>query len=128
MKVIKKTEQDDTDIEKSRCIITQLLDTCADFDLIYIVTADAGEIAMDIWKQRRLSQKIIVLSKNSKVMQGIREGVISSQIAQRNALWGEMAVLYISRMLRGEEIPPYENTGMYEINASNLAVFEKYGG
>ena len=127
MKVIKKAEQDDTDIEKSRRNTAQLLDTYPDFDLLYVVTADAAEVAMDMWKQRKLSQKIIVLSKNSKVMQGIREGVISSQIAQRNALWGEMAVLYINRILKGEDVPPYENTGMYEINASNLPVFEMYG-
>ncbi len=127
MKVIRKAEQDDTDIEKSRRNIAQLLDSHSDLDLFYVVTADAAEIAMDMWKQRKLNAKIIVLSKNSKIMQGIREGVVSSQIAQRNALWGEMAVLYIHRMLRGEDVPPYENTGMYEINASNLPVFEKYG-
>ncbi len=128
MKVVKKVEQDDTDIEKTRRILTNLLDTFRDFDLIYIVTADAAEVAMDMWKQRRLSQKIVVLSKNNKVMHGIREGLISSQISQRNTLWGEMAVLNISRMLKGEQVQPYENTGMYEINAANLPVFEKYGG
>ena len=127
IKVIKKAEQDDTDIEKSRRNIAQLLDAYPEFDLFYVVTADAAEVAMDMWKQRKIKAKIIVLSKDSKVMQGIREGVISSQIAQRNALWGEMAVLYINRMLKGEDVPPYENTGMYEINASNLPVFEKYG-
>ena len=126
MKLIKKAEQDDTDIEKSRRNITQLVESHPDFDLFYVVTADAAEVAIDIWKQKKLSQKIIVLSKDNKVMEGIRDGVVSSQIAQRNALWGEMAVLYINRMLKGEDVPPYENTGMYEINASNLPIFKMF--
>lgn len=127
IKVIKKAEQNDTDLHMTRRIIEDMVEAQQEFDLLYLVNSDAGEIAVDLWRKKGLQKKLVILSKSQKITEGIRDGFVSSQIVQRNNLWGEMAVLAINRMLMNEKVSPYENTGMYEINQSNLKVFETYG-
>lgn len=94
------------------------------FDLLYLVTSDSGEAAIDIWKEQHLDKKFVILSKSTKVTQGIKSGIVSSQIVQRNALWGEMAVKLINKLFHGDTIPEVEDTGMFEINRSNIGIFE----
>ncbi len=123
---VRKVEQQDTDIEKTKRIIEEMLGTNADFDLFYLVNSDAGEIAIDIWRRKHINKKLIILSKSKKISEGIRDGFVSSQIIQRNTLWGEQAVISINKLISGEQVAPYENTGMYETNQINLPIFEAY--
>jgi methyl-accepting chemotaxis protein len=123
---IHKVEQQDTDIEKTKRILEELIDANGGFDLLYLVNSDAGEVAIDIWRKRRIHKKLIILSKSKKISNGIRDGIVSSQIIQRNTLWGEQAVIGINKLINNEQIAPYENTGMYETNQINLPIFEMY--
>lgn len=127
IKIINKEEQMDTAMNVTRRIIEDMTGNYPNFDLLYLVNSDAGEIAVDVFRRKRLDKKLVILSKSKKITEAIRDGIVSSQIVQRNSLWGEKAALYISRILHGEEILPYEDTGMYEINRSNLQAFESYG-
>jgi len=62
-------------------------------------------LAIDIWKARHLDKKLVILSKSAKITEGIRDGIVSSQIVQRNSLWGEMAVKLINKLFQGDIIP-----------------------
>ena len=125
MKITSKIEQQDTDLGTTRRHLENLT-VSSDFDLLYLVNGDAGEIAADIWERRRIDKKLIVLSKSEKVTAAVKKGIVSGQIIQRNTLWGELAVIRLNQLLAGEKIAPYENTGMYEINPINLPIYEKY--
>ncbi|MDI3540920.1 MAG: methyl-accepting chemotaxis protein [Thermosediminibacterales bacterium] len=124
IKIVCKEEQKDTDISKTRRIIENMIKKNPDFDLLYLVNGDAGEVAVDIWKTQHLDKKLIILSKSAKITEGIRMGIVSSQIVQRNTLWGEMAVKLLNKLFQGQNVPEYANTGMYEINKSNIRIFE----
>ncbi|MCR4431535.1 MAG: substrate-binding domain-containing protein [Tepidanaerobacteraceae bacterium] len=124
IKIICKEEQKDTDIAKTKKIIENMIQKNPDFDLLYLVTGDSGEVAVDIWKTQHLDKKLIILSKSAKITEGIRRGIVSSQIVQRNTLWGEMAIKLLNKLFQGENVPEYANTGMYEINKSNINIFE----
>ncbi len=126
IKIIRKEEQVDTDIGRTKRILENMIRENPSFDLLYLVNSDAGEIALDLWKARNLDKKLIVLSKSSKVTEGVKEGIVSSQIVQRNALWGEMAVRLIGKLLQGSEADEMVDTGMYEINASNYHIFDMH--
>lgn len=125
IKVI-KLEQQDTKLERTRSMIEEMVMTNPDFDLMYLVNSDAGEIAMEIWRARELDQKLIVLSKSEKIMSGVKEGIISSQIIQRNTLWGEIAIAGINKLINKERVVPYENTGMLEINQISIPIYQKF--
>ncbi len=125
IQIVKKVEQQDSDMNKARAAIDDMLRTL-DFDLLYLVNSEVGELAVDIWRQRGIDKKLVVLTTSNKVKAAIPEGIVSSQIVQRNTSWGELAVLMLSRMLQGEQVQSYENTGMYEINGTNYATYEMF--
>ncbi len=125
MKVVSKVDQNDSDLSKARQKLEEMLRT-VDFDVLFLVNSEVGELAAEIWQARKLDKKLIVLSTSKKITDAVGDGYVSSQIVQRNTVWGEKAVMYIHRLWNGEHVDSYEDTGMYEINYSNKAVFEKF--
>lgn len=125
IEIVKLAEQMDSDPSETRRIIEDITAN-SDFDLFFVMDSIAGEIAVDIWRRKRLDKKLIVLSKSNAVSQAIKEGIVTSQIVQRNALWGEMAVKMMNDLFQGKKVDEFKDTGMYEINKSNIVVFEKY--
>lgn len=121
--MIHKEEQMDTDPKKTRMILENMIRDYPDFDLIYLVNGEAAEIAVDIWKQRNLKQKIVVLSASSILTKAVGQGIVSNQIVQRNAVWGEMAVKCLMDLLNNKHTETYIDTGMFEINQSNHVIF-----
>ncbi|HHV98649.1 MAG TPA: substrate-binding domain-containing protein [Clostridiaceae bacterium] len=124
IKIICEKEQKDTDIAKTQRIIEEMIRNNPQFDLLYLVTSESGETAIEIWKAQRLDKKLVILSKSAKITEGVKNGIVSSQIAQRNALWGEMAVKLIDKLIKGNTVPKEVDTGLYEINQSNYKIFE----
>lgn len=116
--------QVDTDLGKSRELLISMLDCYPDFDLLYLVTGDSAEVAVDLWKERGIDKKLVVLSKSDKITDGVKSGIVSSQIVQRNVLWGEMALQMIDALIQGKEVKAFEDTGMYELNQQNYKIFE----
>lgn len=123
--IVSKIDQMDSDLTKARQKIEELIRN-TDFDLLYLVNSEVGELAAEIWQAKKLDKKLIVLSTSKKITKAVGSGIVSSQIVQRNTIWGEKAVMYLHRMWSGEAVDSYEDTGMYEINYSNKAVFEKF--
>ena len=123
--IARKVEQNDSDLMKAGKTIEEMIRT-VDFDLLYLVNSEVGELAVDIWKERKLDKKLVILTTSHKIKEAIRDGIVSSQIVQRNTSWGELAVLMLNRMFLGESVQSYENTGMYEINRTNYATYEMF--
>lgn len=124
IKIVRVEEQKDTDLTKTKAILEKIISENSNFDLLYLVNSDAGEVAIDLWRKRNIKKKIIVLSKSSKVSNGVKEGIVIAQIVQRNRLWGEVAVKRLYELFEGKSIPSIEDTGMYEINKSNYIIFK----
>lgn len=124
IQILRKEEQKDTDHSKTRSLIEKMIKENPDFDILYLVNGDAAEIAIDIWNEKKIDKKLLVLSKGSKITEGIKQGIVSSQIVQRNKLWGEMAVKKIYDLMNDKTVPTIVDTGMYEINLSNIVVFD----
>lgn len=123
IELVKKVETEDSNAATTRTIILNMLRDL-DFDLLFLVNEEASEIAVDIFNERRLDKKLVILSKSKKVYSAIRTGTVVSQIVQRNTLWGETAVRTLNSFFNGEKINEYEDTGMYEINQSNQDIFD----
>ena len=122
IEIVEKVEQKDTEERNTRKILEDIIDK-KDFDLLYLVNGKAGEIAVDLWKDRGLDKKLIVLSKDEKVTDAILDGIVCSQIVQRNKLWGETAVKVLNNLFNGKKCDEVYDTGMYEINKNNYSIF-----
>ena len=125
MKIVSKVDQNDSDLKKAKQNLEEMLRS-VDFDVLFLVNSEVGELAADIWQSKRLDKKLIVLSTSKTITKAVGDGIVSSQIVQRNTIWGEKAVMYLHRLWLGENVDSYEDTGMYEINYSNKSVFEKF--
>jgi len=125
IKIINKYEQKNTDITETKKILENMIMKNPHFDLLYLVTSESAEVAIDIWKARHIDKKLVILSKGAKITEGIKDGIVSSQIVQRNILWGEMAVTLLNKLFKGYDVPEQVNTGMYEINKLNIGIFER---
>ena len=122
IQIVEKIEQKDTEEGNTRKILEDIINK-KDFDLLYLVNGKAGEIAVDLWKDRGLDKKLIVLSKDEKVTDAILDGIVCSQIVQRNKLWGETAVKVLNNLFNGKKCDEIYDTGMYEINKNNYSIF-----
>lgn len=125
IEILHKEEQKDTDIGKSKSMITDIIRGYSDFDLMYLVTGDSGAAAVKVFKENHLNQYLVVLSKDENVAEGVARGAVTAQIVQRNGLWGEIAVKSINTILEGGKPQIFEDTGMYEVNQHNYRIFQK---
>ncbi|HHV11688.1 MAG TPA: substrate-binding domain-containing protein [Clostridiales bacterium] len=125
IKILKKEEQKDTDITVTRTMLEALIKQHPDFDLLYLVTADSGEVAVELYKKLGLKKQLVVLSKSDVITAAVKEGIVTSQIVQRNELWGEMAVKRLNDMFAGKACNSFEDTSMYDINQYNYKIFDK---
>lgn len=96
-----------------------------DFDLLYVVTDDSSIAATEVFKKKNISKKLVCIGNDVAVTKAIKEGVVSSQIAIRNAMWGNLMVKRFNEVFEGKKIPDYEECGSYEINKVNVGVFLK---
>jgi methyl-accepting chemotaxis protein len=124
IEIVCKEEQKDTDTNTTKAIIESAIKKHPEFDLLYLVNSDAAVVAAGIWQSKGLKQKIVALSAGSDLTNLVKKGIISSQISQRNTLWGEIAVNKMQEMFTGNKISNYEDTGMYEVNQGNYRIFE----
>jgi methyl-accepting chemotaxis protein len=106
-------------------IISKILREHPDFDLIYCINFTWGEAVAKYFKKAGIKKKIVTFDGSKKVLEYIREGVINAAFPQRPFLWGEKLVKWINDSMNGKHVPDKEDTGVYEINASNIKIFEK---
>lgn len=123
IEILEKIEQKDTDEGITKHIIEDIVQN-KKFDLLYLVNAQAGEIAVNIWRQRKVNKKLVILSKSKEITKAIQEGIVSSQIVQRNKLWGKIGIKSLNDLFQGKQCKQIYDTGMYEININNYMFFK----
>lgn len=105
--------------------IRKLLSDYPDLSLVYTTNLMWGLRFARYFKKHNVNVKLITFDCDKEMGKFIEEGIVQSAIAQRQFVWGELAVKWLVDAIRGKEIPQYEDTGTYEVNKSNLKVFEK---
>lgn len=122
LRILKIIEQKDTSRDVTEKLLETVVSESSQFDLLYLVTAESGEIAVDLWDKNQLSNKLVVLSKSNKITTGVAQEIVSAQIVQNNKAWGESAVQKLADLFEGKTVAEYEDTGMRELNRKNFVV------
>ena len=112
------------DEEAERCI-KKVLDDHPDADLVYATNLMWGLRFAKYFKHHRVGKKLITFDCDKEMGKYIQEGIVQFAIAQRQFVWGEVAVRWMVDAINGKEIPKYEDTGTYIVNKSNLSIFAK---
>jgi methyl-accepting chemotaxis protein/ABC-type sugar transport system substrate-binding protein len=115
---------DPSDAE-SEVQIRKVLGDNPDAGLIYTTNLMWGLRFAKYFKKYKVDKKLITFDCDKEMAGYIQEGIVQSAIAQRQFVWGEVAVKWLVDAIHGKETPKYEDTGTYEVNKNNLKIFEK---
>ncbi len=111
------------DLEAEKCI-KKVLEEHADAGLVYTTNLMWGLRFARYFKKYKVDKKLITFDCDKEMGRYIQEGIVQTAIAQRQFIWGEIAVKWMADAIQGKAIPKYEDTGTYEVNKSNLSIFE----
>jgi len=98
-----------------------------DFNALIGIDAMAGPAAVSIWKakgwQNHDEKMIITFNDMPENLQGMRDGFISSIIAQRQNSWGKAALDTLNGLVEGRSVTPYQETGTVEVTLDNISTY-----
>lgn len=109
------------DAEKS---ISAMLEQYPKTKLFFATNVGWGIHYASYLKKHKLDYKVITMDFTNDVKGAIREGLISSAIAQRTFSWVPLSLEIADKLFAGETVQKYIDTGTYEVNLSNLKIYE----
>lgn len=68
--------------------------------------------------------KIVTMDYTKEIDAAIKNRLIDSAISQRAFSWGTMALNFLEKISQGQSVPDYVDTGTYEVNLSNIKIYE----
>lgn len=105
--------------------IEKMVKAYPEFDLMIGTDADFGHCSARVWKKYNLDKKLVAWDRTDENMKYLREGIITSVISQRQQIWGELSIKILNDIVNGKPVKQFYDTGTYEINRQNVAVFGK---
>ncbi|MGI6124622.1 MAG: substrate-binding domain-containing protein [Acetivibrionales bacterium] len=69
--------------------------------------------------------KVLTVDFTQEIADLIQTGDIKAAIAQRAFSWGAMALDFLVDIFKGKTVTKYTDTGTYEVNSHNLAIYSK---
>jgi len=111
------------DYEDTVLQLEKAIEESPEFDIFVGFDAASGPAAVSVWRTRGLKKDIIVFDDQKEVLEGIRDGIISSAIVQEQKLWGELIVRTLSKALDGESIPEFIYTDTNQITLKNYSYY-----
>ncbi len=79
-----------------------------------------GEYAAD----HEIGMDIVTVDFTSHIAEFIENGVVRTAIAQRAFIWGNKPLELLADLYKGKEIPDYIDTGVYEVDESNVGIYK----
>ena len=76
-------------------------------------------------KNERIDTKLINIDYVKDARDEIQNGYITSAIAQRPFSWGSKSIEMMAEIFEGQTVQSYLDTGTYEVNQSNLKIFDR---
>lgn len=104
--------------------LKQVLQKHKSIDCFVILDCDGMLYVPKIKKELNLKSKIILFDKSKQALEQVKQGDVLAVVAQRPRQWGELCIRRLNELLQGKSIPVFEDTGTYEINKSNISIFE----
>lgn len=97
-----------------------------DFDSFTSIDATGGPAAVSIWKAKGWKgdrHKIITFDDMPQNLAGIRAGIVSSVVSQKQWTWGPLIIDRLLDIRAGREVVDYYDTGTVEITKKNLDTY-----
>lgn len=109
-------------------VIESMIQANPDFDVFSGIDATGGPVAAAIWKAKgwtKDDKKIITFDNVPENVQGVKDGIITSLISQRQWTWGDQLVKDLNTLIDGGTVLNYVDTGNIVINKDNVDTYMK---
>jgi len=108
------------DPEKTTANIENMVTAHPDMDLLFGVDAQAGPSAVVVWKARGLKVPVVTFDDLPDIIAGVREGIITVSLVQRQYNWGYLIVESLFKAHKGKPLPVNMDTGTIEVTLENV--------
>lgn len=105
-------------------IISSMLKENPEAKLIYATNADWGLLYGEYFSRHNMDKIVITIDYVKEMKNYIRDGYIHYAIAQRNFVWGSLALKGLADVFDGNPMNKYNDTGSYEVNRNNYTIYE----
>lgn len=92
-------------------------------DCIVYLDNDGAQVQDLLITKYNIMVTAIGFDKNDIAMRLIQEGKLAAVVAQRQKLWGELAIKLLHDLSTGKKVNEIEDTGTYEINKRNYFIY-----
>ena len=123
MQILAIDSPENSDFEIRWRSLRETLKQNPNFDCFVCFESQGHELAKLIKEELKLSPMVVSFDKTPESLAAVRQGYVTSIIAQRQGLWGELVVRKLNDLMLGKQIADFEDTGTYEINTKNISVF-----
>lgn len=96
-----------------------------DVRLIYATDVNWGVAYGNYVKKHKSNLKVLTVDFTKDIFDLIKDGSISSAIAQRAFSWGSMSLTFLTDIFQGKSVTKYTDTGTYEVNLNNIDIYKK---
>lgn len=94
-------------------------------EVVYATDALWGAAYGSFAKRKGTDIKIITVDFTAEIAAQIKSSRIDVAIAQRAFSWGSLSLDFLEDIFQGKSVAHYTDTGSFEVNQSNLALYEK---
>lgn len=110
--------------EEAERTITEMLRKYPNTKLLFSTDVCWGLLYAEYARRHKTGVKVVTMDYTREIDMAIKDGLIDSAISQRAFSWGTTALNFLERIWQGETVPEYVDTGTYEVNQSNLRIYE----
>lgn len=111
------------DPEKTTANIENMVTAHPGMDALFGVDAQAGPSAVPVWRALKLNIPIVTFDDLPDILQGVREGIITVTIVQRQYNWGYIIVDSLLKALKGKPLPVVMDTGTISVTKENVDTY-----
>lgn len=107
-------------------VIESMIQAHPDFDVFSGIDATGGPVAAAIWKAKGWTKEdkmIITFDNVPENIQGVKDGIITSLISQKQWTWGDQLIKDLNILCDGGSVPNYVDTGNIVINIDNVDTY-----
>ena len=107
-------------------VIESMIQAHPDFDVFSGIDATGGPVAAAIWKAKGWAKEdkmIITFDNVPENVQGVKDGIITSLISQKQWTWGDQLIKDLNILCDGGKVENYVDTGNIVINADNVETY-----
>ena len=124
IKVVKEMIPGEPKDKEAEEIIADMLKRNPNAKLIFSTNVGWGLKYGAYFKKHPSDIKVITVDFTKEIADLIKNGYIESAIAQRAFTWGTLALDILVDVVNNRKVETYTDTGTYEVNRNNIAIYE----